>query len=77
MSITQRTSDPPIRGRLALPVAAGAGFLAGLDTTAVNLALPDIQRTLAAVVSRPHRSPRLRRPAVSSGPGSAGPTSVV
>lgn len=48
MSITQRTSDPPIRGRLALPVAAGAGFLAGLDTTAVNLALPDIQRTLAA-----------------------------
>ena len=48
MSITQRTSAPPIRGRLALPVAAGAGFLAGLDTTAVNLALPDIQRTLAA-----------------------------
>ena len=47
MSITQRTSDPPIRGRWALPVAAGAGFLAGLDTTAVNLALPDIQRTLA------------------------------
>src|SRR2546430_2494092 len=48
MSIPQRTSAPPIRGRWALPIAAGAGFLAGLDTTAVNLALPDIQRTLAA-----------------------------
>jgi len=45
MSISERTST---RGRLALPIAAGAGFLAGLDTTAINLALPDIQRTLAA-----------------------------
>ena len=36
------------RSRWTLPIAAGAGFLAGLDTTAVNLALPDIQRTLAA-----------------------------
>ena len=33
--------------RWALPITAGAGFLAGLDTTAVNLALPDIQRDLA------------------------------
>ena len=30
--------------RWALPITAGSGFLAGLDTTAVNLALPDIQR---------------------------------
>ncbi len=37
--------------RWALPIAAGAGFLAGLDTTAVNLALPDIHRDLAAGVS--------------------------
>lgn len=36
------------RSRWTLPIAAGAGFLAGLDTTAVNLALPDIQRTFAA-----------------------------
>ncbi len=36
------------RSRWTLPSAAGAGFLAGLDTTAVNLALPDIQRTFAA-----------------------------
>jgi EmrB/QacA subfamily drug resistance transporter len=43
MSISQPTS-----ARWVLPIAAGAGFLAGLDTTAVNLALPDIQRTLAA-----------------------------
>lgn len=41
-----RTRDQP--NRWALPIAAGAGFLAGLDTTAVNLALPDIQRGLAA-----------------------------
>jgi EmrB/QacA subfamily drug resistance transporter len=34
--------------RWALPIASGAGFLAGLDTTAVNLALPDMQRDLAA-----------------------------
>ena len=34
--------------RWALPITAGSGFLAGLDTTAVNLALPDIQRDLAA-----------------------------
>lgn len=45
MSITQRTSTGR---RWTLPIAAGAGFLAGLDTTAVNLALPDIERTLAA-----------------------------
>jgi DHA2 family methylenomycin A resistance protein-like MFS transporter len=40
------TSTRP--SRWALPITAGAGFLAGLDTTAVNLALPDIQRDLAA-----------------------------
>ena len=43
MSVPLRTAQ-----RWALPITAGAGFLAGLDTTAVNLALPDIQRTLAA-----------------------------
>jgi MFS family permease len=50
----QNTSAPPARhgrSRWALPIAAGAGFLAGLDTTAVNLALPDIQRALAAGLS--------------------------
>ena len=50
-SLPKNTSGPPAhdeRTRWALPVTAGAGFLAGLDTTAVNLALPDIQRTLAA-----------------------------
>jgi DHA2 family methylenomycin A resistance protein-like MFS transporter len=40
------------RSRWALPIAAGAGFLAGLDTTAVNLALPDIQRGLGADLSQ-------------------------
>jgi EmrB/QacA subfamily drug resistance transporter len=45
----QPTGDRP--SRWALPITAGAGFLAGLDTTAVNLALPDIQRALAAGLS--------------------------
>jgi EmrB/QacA subfamily drug resistance transporter len=36
------------RSRWTLPIASGAGFLAGLDTTAVNLALPDVQRDLDA-----------------------------
>ena len=39
---------PRRRSRWVLPIAAGAGFLGGLDTTAVNLALPDIQRELGA-----------------------------
>ena len=44
-----RSTPRPTRpSRWALPITAGAGFLAGLDTTAVNLALPDIQRDLAA-----------------------------
>ncbi|MCD2198174.1 MFS transporter [Actinomycetospora endophytica] len=37
--------------RCALPIAAGSAFLAGLDTTAVNLALPGIQHDLAAGLS--------------------------
>lgn len=41
-----RTCTP--RSRWTLPIASGAGFLAGLDTTAVNLALPDVQRDLDA-----------------------------
>lgn len=45
----QPTADRP--SRWALPVTAGAGFLAGLDTTAVNLALPDIHRALTAGLS--------------------------
>lgn len=36
------------RSRWTLPLASGAGFLAGVDTTAVNLALPDLQRDLHA-----------------------------
>jgi EmrB/QacA subfamily drug resistance transporter len=47
----QDTSAGSRPSRWALPIAAGAGFLAGLDTTAVNLALPDIQRTLSAGLS--------------------------
>ena len=43
---SRQTGNHP--SRWALPITAGAGFLAGLDTTAVNLALPDIQRALAA-----------------------------
>jgi MFS family permease len=42
----RRTCSP--RSRWTLPIASGAGFLAGLDTTAVNLALPDVQRDLDA-----------------------------
>jgi EmrB/QacA subfamily drug resistance transporter len=45
---TPTTTTLPGPGRWVLPVTAGSGFLAGLDTTAVNLALPDIQRGLAA-----------------------------
>jgi MFS family permease len=51
-SLPQKTTSarpPDTRpSRWALPITAGAGFLAGLDMTAVNLALPDIQRALAA-----------------------------
>jgi EmrB/QacA subfamily drug resistance transporter len=51
-SLPLTTASAPTRpGRWALPITAGAGFLAGLDTTAVNLALPDIQRALAADLS--------------------------
>jgi len=39
--------DAVPRSRWTLPVASGAGFLSGLDTTAVNVALPDIPRDLA------------------------------
>jgi EmrB/QacA subfamily drug resistance transporter len=49
---TDHAASPPAvirrRSRWTLPIASGAGFLAGLDTTAVNLALPDLQRDLHA-----------------------------
>jgi EmrB/QacA subfamily drug resistance transporter len=48
MSTSTRRPTTVTRNRWTLPIIAGAGFLAGLDTTAVNLALPDIQRSLAS-----------------------------
>ena len=58
MSTITATGDrPPARDSLAspsrwiLPIASGAGFLSGLDATAVNLALPDLQRDLDAGLS--------------------------
>jgi predicted MFS family arabinose efflux permease len=45
-SIPQQPTPQP--SRWALAVTAGAGFVAGLDTTAVNLALPDIHEAFAA-----------------------------
>ena len=58
MSATTPTTEPLLgldalarRSRWTLPIAAGAGFLSGLDATAVNLALPDLQRDLDAGLS--------------------------
>ncbi len=63
---------PTRPSRWALPITAGAGFLAGLDTTAVNLALPDIQRDPRR---RPRRTPVGRqrvRPAQRGAAGDGG-----